>query len=42
MNSSDQVQDSEQRLLQIVDRIPGLVVLVTAEGQVEFVNRQAF
>jgi PAS domain S-box-containing protein len=36
MNSSD----TEQRLLQIVDSIPGLVVLLTAEGQVEFVNRK--
>jgi PAS domain S-box-containing protein len=40
MNSSDHVQDSEQRLRQIVDSIPGLVVLLTAEGQVEFVNRK--
>jgi len=40
MNSSDHVQDSEQRLRQIVDSIPGLVVLLTAEGHVEFVNRK--
>src|ERR1700693_2629927 len=40
MNSTDHVQDSEQRLRQIVDSIPGLVVLLTAEGQVEFVNRK--
>ena len=40
MNSSDHVQDSEQILLQIVDSIPGLVVLLNAEGQVEFVNRR--
>jgi PAS domain S-box-containing protein len=40
MNSTDHVQDSEQRLRQIVDSIPGLVVLLTAEGQVEFVNRR--
>ena len=40
MNSSDHVQDSEQRLRQIVDSIPGLIVLLTAEGQVEFVNRK--
>src|SRR6266850_4432247 len=40
MNSSDHVQDSEQRLLQIVDSIPGLVVLLNAGGQVEFVNRR--
>jgi PAS domain-containing protein len=36
MNSSD----TEQRLREIVDSIPGLVVLLTAEGQVEFVNRK--
>jgi PAS domain S-box-containing protein len=40
MNSSDHVRDSEQGLRQIVDSIPGLVVLLTAEGQVEFVNRK--
>jgi PAS domain S-box-containing protein len=36
MNSSD----TEQRLRETVDSIPGLVVLLTAEGQVEFVNRK--
>jgi PAS domain S-box-containing protein len=40
MNSSDHIRDSEQRLRQIVDSIPGLVVLLTAEGRVEFVNRK--
>jgi PAS domain S-box-containing protein len=40
MNSTDHVQDSEQRLRQIVDSIPGLVVILTTEGQVEFVNRK--
>src|SRR6202035_4218423 len=40
MNATDHVRDSEERLRQIVDSIPGLVVLLTVEGQVEFVNRK--
>lgn len=40
MNSSDHVHDSEQRLLQVVNSIPGLVAVMTPEGEVAFVNNQ--
>jgi len=39
--TEDAVLASEQNLRQIVDSIPGLVVLLTWEGEVELVNRQA-
>jgi PAS domain S-box-containing protein len=37
----DALRASEMNLRQILDSIPGLIVTLTAEGQVELVNRQA-
>jgi PAS domain S-box-containing protein len=40
MNSSDHLRDSEQGYRLIVGSIPGLVWMMTAGGEVEFVNQQ--
>ena len=38
-HAEEAVTTSEQSLRQIVDSTPGLIVLLTAEREVEFVNR---
>lgn len=42
MHAEDTMRDSELNSRLIVDTIPGLVALLTATGEVEFVNRQVF
>ena len=39
--AEDALQASEESFRLIVDTIPGLVAIMTAEGGVEFVNRQS-
>ena len=40
MNPSDNPRESEQAFRLIVESIPGLVCTMTAEGEVEFINRR--
>ena len=39
--AEDALRESEKSVRRIVDGIPGLVTIMTPEGEVEFVNNQA-
>ena len=40
MNSSDHPREREQAFHLILESIPGLVYIMTAEGEVEFINQR--
>jgi PAS domain-containing protein len=40
MPIEDALRDTEQSLRQNIDSIPGFIITITAQGEVEFVSRQ--